>query len=299
MIDEINSRHAIPDHLRFSAGPNHMPVAMIENDHATAEIHLHGGHVTAFQPRNRKPVLWMSREATFCPPKPIRGGIPVCWPWFGTSAEHPDRPQHGFARNREWRVIRADTGTAGETILDLGLKSDPGTMELWPHAFELSLKVIVAGSLTVQLTFLNTGDSPATVAAALHTYFAVGDIAQVRIAGLDGREYHDQLDSMTVKRQNGDITIAEEVDRIYLDTEDDCVIHDAAWNRSIRVAKTGSRSTVVWNPWIEKSKRMLDFPNDGYPEMVCIETTNAARDQRTVEPGGSHTLSQTVSVDRD
>ena len=297
MLEELNSRHGIADHLRFVAGPNNLPVARIENVHATAEIHLHGAHVTGFQPRNRKPVLWMSRNAIFNPPKPIRGGVPICWPWFGVPGEHPERPQHGFARNRQWEVTESRALAAGETVIEFGLVHDADSLAIWPHEFRLGYRVTVGMSLTMALTFNNPGEIPVEAGVALHTYFAVGDVAGIRISGLDSREYHDQLDGMKIKQQAGDISIGEEVDRIYLDTEDECVIHDPNWNRRIRVAKSGSRSTVVWNPWIEKSKRMLDYPDDGYPEMVCIETTNAARDVRTVPAGDSHTVSQTVSVE--
>ena len=297
MIDELNTRHGLQDHISFSAGPNQMPVAVIENRHATAEVHLHGAQVTSFQPRSRRPVLWMSEEAIFNPPKPIRGGIPICWPWFGTPAEHPERAQHGFARNRQWRVIDTTAGDDGETILTLGLENDAETLAAWPHAFSLLCRICVGSSLAVELTYRNEGTQPAMVETALHTYFSVGDSSRIRITGLDGRVYHDQLDGMRVRHQSGPITIGAEVDRIYVDTEDECLIHDDVWHRIIRIGKTGSRSTVVWNPWVEKSKRILDFPNEGYKGMVCIETTNAAGDQRTIEPGASHSLGQTVSVE--
>jgi D-hexose-6-phosphate mutarotase len=193
MLAELNSRHAIPNHVSFAEGAGGLPVAAVNNPLATAEIHLHGAHVTAFQPCDQRPVLWMSRDAIFSPPKPIRGGIPICWPWFGTPADHPGRTQHGFARNRPWTVRATRVTEAGETEIIFGLKDDAESLAQWPHAFDLSYTVIIGTTLTIALTFANLSDTPAEVGAALHTYFAVGDVEKIRISGLADRQYHDQL----------------------------------------------------------------------------------------------------------
>jgi glucose-6-phosphate 1-epimerase len=294
MIAQLNATHALADRLFFVSGPNEMPVVRIRNSHASAEIHLHGAHLTDYQRQGEKPVLWMSREAYFEASKPIRGGVPICWPWFGMPKESGERPQHGFVRNRQWSVERTrDTEEGTEITFSIG--STPDSIALWPHRFKLTYQLTIGRSLKMELSFQNTGDKPAEVGAALHTYFAVSDAAEIRVTGLDHRQYLDQLDGLSTKVQVGDVTIAEEVDRIYIDTEDECVIHDPAWNRRLRVAKEGSRSTVVWNPWIEKSKRMPDFPDDGYHGMVCIETTNAAGDTRSIQPGDTHRLMQSVT----
>jgi len=295
MIDDLNARFGNAD-LTFTIGQGGLPKADIRNRLGSADVYLHGAHLTAFQPADAGPVLWMSEQAAFAPPKPIRGGVPICWPWFGGNPDDTAKPQHGFARNRRWTVRSARSLPDDATVLTLGLRDDPETRAIWPHAFDLEFTLTVGSELRMDLRARNTGDSPVEIGAALHTYFAVGDITQVSISGLDGREYHDQLDGMRVKSQSGDVRIDREVDRIYIDTEDTCFIDDPSMSRRIRVAKEGSRSTVVWNPWVAKAARMPDFPDDGYRTMVCIETTNAAGDVRTLGPGQEHTLTQFISL---
>lgn len=293
--DPLNLRFGHGGTIRFRRGLGGLTRATIRNEHATAEVYLHGGHVTAFQPHGKREVLWMSEDAVFAPPKAIRGGVPVCWPWFGPHPTDPDKPQHGFARNQRWSVNSAEMFADGRTRLSLILRSDAHTRAHWPHVFELELDIIVGRELRLELVSRNTGEEPFVVGGALHTYFALDDINRARVEGLDGREYLDQLDGMARKRQDGAIRVAEEVDRIYVDTEDECRIVDEAADREIHVGKEGSRSTVVWNPWTEKSKRMGDYPDEGYRTMICIETTNADEDLHTVEPGGEHRMVQVIS----
>lgn len=298
MIDQLNRAHGIAGQLVFEAGQGGLAKAVFSNPHATAEVYLQGATVTAFQPRGTAPALWLSSQAQFKPGKAIRGGIPVCWPWFGPHPTDKAKPQHGFARNAEWAVTASALLPDGRTQLRLRLADTAATRAIWPHPFELEMSVTAGAQLEVSLTTRNTGPDPVEIGGALHTYFNVGDISRVGIVGLDGRTYLDQLDGNAAKRQHGPVTVDEEVDRVYLDTTDDCLIWDAALNRHIRVAKRGSRTTVIWNPWIAKAARMADFPDDGYLTMVCVETANAATDVRTLAPGGEHTLTQVVSVKR-
>jgi D-hexose-6-phosphate mutarotase len=236
----------------------------------------------------------MSDIAAYRREKAIRGGIPVVWPWFGPHPADDNLPQHGFARVSKWSVAATAALPDGRTELRLGLRETESTRAQWPHAFELELRVVVGVDLEVFLCTRNTGPEAIEVGGALHTYFQVADIDLVAIEGLDGRDYIDRLDDDSVKTQEGVITIAEEVDRVYLDTTDECVIVDPVLQRRIHVAKAGSRTTVVWNPWMDKSKRMGDFPDDGYRSMVCVEATNTASDVYTVPQGGEHVLSQVI-----
>jgi len=297
-IKALNAQFALGEQLRFQEGKNGLPVARIDNELATAEVYLHGAHITAFQAQGCEPVLWMSPLAQFQNDKAIRGGVPVIWPWFGPHATDNDKPQHGFARTTEWQVNATKALADGSTQLQLGLSDTPTTRALWPFTFELSLTITVGAELHIELTSRNTGEQPFIVGVALHSYFCVGDIAHVHVDGLQDCHYIDQLDGNQVKQQNDVVRIAQEVDRIYTDTDATCVIHDEKQSRHIHVKKSGSRSTVVWNPWAEKAKVMGDFSDAGYQQMLCIETANAADDVRTLKPGETHTLSQTVAVSK-
>lgn len=285
--------------IQYHDGPGGLPFATIENAQATAEVSLHGGHVTAFQPKSAsQPVLWLSGQAVFDPNKAIRGGIPVCWPWFGDHPTDAGLPAHGFARTSPWKVTNESSNADGSTTLALQLSATTPVPDVWPHRATLLLEITVGEALSIRLTTTNTGDAPFPLTQALHTYFTVSDISNVTIAGLEGARYLDKLKGNAAKPQDGVITIDQEVDRVYTETTADCLIHDPGFDRTIRIAKSGSRSTVVWNPWIEKAKRMGDFPDDGYQTMVCVETTNVGEDDTvTVEPGASHTLAAVISIE--
>jgi len=184
----------------------------------------------------------------------------------------------------------------GATQVRLGLRDSDASRDLWPHSFELENVVTVGPELRVELVARNTGDAPWTCTAALHSYFRVSDVTQVTIHGLEGRYYVEGTPERQL--QSGPVTIDREVDRVYLDTTETCTIQDPGMGRRIHVAKAGSRSTVVWNPWIDKAGRLEDFPDDEYPHMVCVETANTRHDAVTVHPGAEHRLCARISVER-
>ncbi len=290
-IDALNKRCGIPDVLSFDEGEGGLPFARIRSDRGEADISLYGAHVTHFKPVGiEHPVLWMSPEAVFAEGKAIRGGIPICWPWFGNHPSgSPEKPAHGVARIRMWEVKETGVDDAGRVRLRLAMPGKESDLAL-------TLEIVVGSALELRLTTENTGDAPEAMTAALHTYFSVSEIGKVRIKGFDGVEYWDQLEGNAVKRQEGDIIIDREVDRIYVGTEGECRIVDEGWERAIRVTREGSGSAVVWNPWIEKSARLGDFPDDGFPGMVCIEAANAGPDVVTLQPGMRHVLGIKISV---
>ncbi len=296
-MEELNTQFAIPDQLRFDSGDGGLTKAVITNQYADAEIYLQGGHLTHFQPKGADPVIWMCNSAIFKEGKAIRGGIPICWPWFGPHSTDSTLPQHGFARTSLWSVKSSKSLADGSTSLCLGLSSD-GSNPVWPQHCELSLEFIVGRALQLILTAKNTGTVDIELGAAFHTYFTVGNSHNICISGLDEKMYLDKPDDYKKKQQTGLVTISEEVDRVYLDTADDCIIHDPALSRNIRVGKHGSLSTIVWNPWVEKATSMADFDDDGYKTMVCIESANAANDVRVVAPGRQHQLIQSISVEK-
>jgi D-hexose-6-phosphate mutarotase len=294
---ELNDQFAIAEHITFAATAGGLPVAEIRNSFASASVALQGGHVATYQPHGQAAVLFVSSQAEFRPGKTIRGGIPVCWPWFGTHPSDPSKPFHGFVRAAMWQFRGASVGPGDATEVRLGLTESEESLALWPHAFDLEIVVTVGAQLQVELIARNPGDQPFVCGGALHTYYTVGDVRQIAIQGLDGRDYLDKVEGFKRKHQDGPVTIAAEVDRVYLDTEADCVIDDPVLGRRIRVAKAGSRTTVVWNPWAEKARQIPDFGDEEYLAMVCIETANADTDVATVEPGGEHRLKAIISLE--
>ncbi len=295
MINELNERYAIAGKLHIAPGPSGLPHINIEAQGAQAEIALQGGHLVRYGHLGAPPVLWASRQAIYALGKPIRGGIPICWPWFGPHPDDPSKPQHGFVRTALWE-LRA-TGMAGDAVwVRLGLTDSAATLPIWPHAFDLELIATVGTQLDVVLTARNRGDSSFSCGGALHSYFAVSNVTQIAIEGLARTRYLDKV-AGGEHIQEGSVTITHEVDRVYRDTTANCTIVDSTLNRRIVIAKAGSRTTVVWNPWIEKASRMADFAADEYQEMVCVETANADDDLAFLPPGVMHTLRTTISVE--
>ena len=290
-LAELNEKFALPGQLTFKSGDGDFPFIEVMNSHALAIISVYGGHVLAYQPLGQAPILWVSDSSHYQEGKAIRGGIPVIWPWFGPHRSDTAKPSHGIARTRMWQVLATKVLPDDACQIRLGLSNDATTTELWPHPFNLEIEITVGTKLTVTLIAKNLADKPVTYGAALHTYFTVSAIGDIQILGLEDTLYIDQLDDNQRKTQTGPITFAAETDRIYVDTEADCVIDDPGLKRKIRIAKYGSRSTVVWNPWIAKSQRMADMGDEEYHSMVCVETANAADDVRVVGPGETHRLS--------
>lgn len=296
MIDQLTDAFAVTNHVRFSDGENGMPVVLLENRFGSATAYLHGAHVTDLRLNTHpSPVLWMSPKAVFADGKAIRGGVPICWPWFGPHSADESKPNHGFARNRSWSVAGSKVDD-GEVTVSFSLSQDDATLELWPHEFELEYSVSLSDRLAMRLQFWNTGSAPASVGGALHSYFKVSQIENSTVEFGKPTEYYDQLEDMARKRQEGPVVFDREVDRIYIPDEDVAHINDVGFDRIINVTSQGSRSAVVWNPWTEKAKRMGDFPDDGYRTMLCVETANAADDVHTIEPNAIHVLEQTISI---
>lgn len=293
----LNERFAIRGQLDFAPGPGGLAVAEASNSHATATIALQGAHVMTWAPRREQPVIWLSRAATFTPGKSIRGGVPVCWPWFGPHATEAKFPGHGFARTVMWEVLKTERLPDDRTRLTFRIIQDDATKAQWPHASEALNIVTVGGTLEIELVTRNTGTAPFTLGDAFHTYFEVSDIRNCAIHGLGGCAYLDKVDGGKMKQQTGPVTIGQEVDRIYLNSVADVMIDDPGLKRRLRIAKRGSRSSVVWNPWTEKAAKMGDFGPNGYLNMVCVESANAAGDVVQVPAGGEHRLWVRYSVE--
>jgi len=294
-LQQLQSRYGIPDSLRFEVEPNGLIRAVIVTAQAEAQIHLHGAHVTHYQPRGDRSVLFMSTHSWFEPGKPIRGGVPIVFPWFGPRAGDPAAPSHGFARLAEWRVESSTQAADGSVTLALGLDATRATHPAWPHGYELQYRVTVGSALKLALDVRNTSVQAISFEAALHTYLVVSDVRQVSVAGLGRTQFLDKTDGARRKTQGTEpIRITGETDRVYLNTQTTCVVDDPAGDRRLVVDKRGSDVTVVWNPWIAKAHAMPDFGADEWPQMLCIETCNAAEHAVTLPPGHRHEMRATI-----
>src|SRR5579862_1756658 len=209
----------LPDTVRLEAGQGGLQRVVVETPQADAEIYLHGAHVTHFQPRGQKLVLFMSEKSSFEPGKPIRGGIPICFPWFGARQDGREGPAHGFARLHEWELVSAGQKEDGAVTLGFRFISNAATRELWDEEFELTYAIVVGESLTVGLAVRNVSKKPIRVEEALHTYLSVSDARQVSIDGLKGVTYSDRVGTPRTETE-GDvpIRITAETDRIYMNT---------------------------------------------------------------------------------
>lgn len=289
-ISVLDQRFGITGEVVFKEGPNGQGVVEISNGFAMASIALQGAHLMSWAPHQEELVIWLSPKAKFGPGESIRGGVPVCWPWFGPHPGESSFPAHGFARTQPWEVIEVLALEDGSNRLGFRLIRSDETYARWPHSTPLELYMTIGTALEMELVTHNDGPAPVTIGQALHTYFEVRDIRRIAIHGLDGCSYIDKTDEGRRKQQSGPVTFSGETDRIYLESTADCVIEDPGLNRRIRIANRGSRSTVVWNPWAERAEALGDFDEDGYLRMVCVESANAADDVVTIAPGGTHRL---------
>lgn len=295
---ELNEHFAIGNHVQFKEITDGMIIAEVANQHALANIALQGAHIATFQPRGEEPVIWLSPNAGFAPGKSIRGGVPICWPWFGPHKMDSKLPNHGFARTMPWEVLETKALPDGSTLLRFGLIENDATHTKWPHHSTAQLEVTAGKTLHVELLTHNTGNTAFELSEALHTYFQISDIEKITIRGLDDCVYLDKAQNFARFTQKDGIVIENEVDRVYINTGTDCVIEDKGMKRAIRIAKQGSMSTVVWNPWAEKADKMGDFGEDGFRGMVCVESGNAMENTITLAPGETHRLTVTYSVEK-
>lgn len=289
-ITELNKSFAIDDQLTFKEGAGGLVIAVVTNEQANAEIALQGAQVLYWAPGKHEPVIWLSKEAKYTIGKSVRGGIPVCWPWFGPHIGDPTLPSHGFARTTNWEVISSSAMDDGRTQLRLRLLAGDSTQKLWPYTADLDITMTIGNTLEIALHTQNRQDAAISITEALHTYFTIGDIESITVHGLEDTEFLDKVDGDLRKLQHGPVIIDSEVDRVYFGTRAECVIRDASLKRNIYISKNGSNSTVVWNPWIEKAAKLGDMGEEGYRTMLCVESGNVMEDAISLAPGESHTL---------
>ena len=285
-LADLNQQFGIAGVLHFT-GTEGLPVIEITTPQANARIAVQGAQVLEWQPAGQPPVLWLSKAAVYQPGKGVRGGVPVCWPWFG--AGESGKPAHGFVRTRMWQI--REVGQDEQSVfVRLAIHDDSATRALWDYAFDLELLVTIGTTLRMELITHNAGDTAFAITDALHTYFHVGNIVRSVVQGLDQVAYLDKVTGFEQVIQDGAVTFAGETDRIYLDTDAECIIDDEHLQRQIHIAKSGSSTTVVWNPWLEKEKSFADMMSGEYQQMLCVETCNAATDVIILAPDQTHRL---------
>lgn len=312
-VTELQNRFGIPGVLGFEKTAAGLVVARVTAPAAEATIYLHGAHLTHWKPKGQAPAIFLSQRAEFAPDKPIRGGVPVIFPWFGDRHDGKTGSMHGFARVSEWTLAFA--AMAGDELhLTFTLAPNELSHSLGFDHFKLAYSVTIGQTLTLELTVLNDSGSggahgaaaemiangaPLVFEEALHTYFAVADARKVSIDGLGGTSYLDKVDDFKRKVQpDGPLKLEGRTDRPYLNTDATCVLHDPAGARRIVVAKTGSRTTVVWNPWDEFTAKMADMEPDAWLHMTCIETANAGEDAVTLKAGETHAMRAHISIEK-
>ena len=268
----------------------------VQNAHGMGRVSIRGGQVLGWQPHNQQSVLWLSPGAVFAPGKSIRGGIPICWPWFGSHPSEPLKQSHGFARNRDWR-LEGVQNVGDATFISLTLPAHNHDQQHWPHGSRPTLNVVMADTLSLRLTLTNIDAAPINISQAFHTYFNISDIGAIRIAGLDGDSFYDKVTNTNDNQQSGDISFDGELDRIYQHADGEIELIDPGLKRSILINQTGGNSIVVWNPWIEKAGNLGDMgPPASYRSMVCVETGSVGDGTILLEPDATHTLETTIAV---
>jgi glucose-6-phosphate 1-epimerase len=293
----MNHPFDIPSAIRFESGPGGLVRAIVFTPAVEGEVYLHGAHVTRWAPRGQRPVLFLSSKSLFAPDKAIRGGVPVIFPWFGPRSDGKSGPMHGFARTLPWTVEETRLRDDGAVEIALALVPNGTARDLGFTDFHLRLRVIFGAVLEMELETRNEAPAPLVYEEALHSYFAISDIRQVAISGLENTAYIDKTDGFLQKVQGAaPLRIAKETDQVHLSTTAACVIHDPEWKRRIIVEKSGSSTTVVWNPWIEKAKTLTDMAPDEWQRMICVETVNAARDAIHLEPGATHKMGASIRL---
>ena len=299
-IDQLNIEYGIAGQLQFVKGNNGIPFILINNRSATSLISVYAAQVLSFQPAKEcEDLLFLSPKSYYEEGKAIRGGIPVCWPWFGSDPNDLDRPDHGFVRNGLWATLATEATTDLETRVRLRFQKTIQSESYWQQRFTLDLEISVGNTLTLKLVTRNTGNQVFSITQALHSYLHVGNINQVQILGLEGSHYLDKLDNSVQKHQLGAVTVLEEVDRIYTGTQNELIIDDSSFNRQIRITSTSNKTTVVWNPGEQSSAKIPDLEPDDYQHFICVEAGNVDTDIVEISPGSEYSLLTNFKITRD
>jgi glucose-6-phosphate 1-epimerase len=294
-LSTLSQKFAIPGIAAIEAGQGGLPKIGINTESASAEIYLHGAQVTSWRPRGEEEVIFLSGQSHWQAGKAIRGGIPVCFPWFRSKADDPKAPSHGFARTKAWELTSI-TRHQDDVTVTLETHNDESTKLWWPYAFNLTYHITVGPVLQLELVLVNTGATPLRFEEALHTYFRVGDAERAQVSGLDGVTYLDNVDANRSKTQAGNVTFSGPLDNAYLATEGALELIDPVLKRRIRTEKRNSHTTVVWNPWKEGAQSLADLSDDEWKQFACVEACNIRDAAVLVDPGAEHRMTAIISA---
>jgi glucose-6-phosphate 1-epimerase len=294
-VDELDRRFGIPSRARVCEGNGAMPRVQITSYLCDGEMYLHGAQVTSWKPANTDEVLFLSTKSRWQEGVAIRGGIPICFPWFRGKVDDPHAPAHGFVRTKAWQLASiVETGSG--VAVSMFTESDQTTQGWWPGDFRLVLRATFGTELTLELACTNTGTTPLRFEEALHTYNRVADIRNVRLDGLDTVHFLDNADSNREKVQHGDVVIASQTDNAYLDTLGQVVLTDPGADRRIQLSKLNSRTTVVWNPWREGVGALHDLGDGEWTQFACVEASNILGAAVKLVPGQEHRMTAVIGV---
>lgn len=286
-------------HIKITEDANGLQYLEIDNPLATAKIALQGAHVIHWQPKTEKqPVLWLSDHARYVKGRSIRGGVPICWPWFGAHPTDSTLCPHGFARVIPWQMLDADSTDTGATRIVLQMLETAEAKRQLSYDYVLTMMITIGNRLKIDLATTNKADHPFVFGEAFHTYLNVSDVGNIRITGLQDCIFADKLREYRRYVEHHVLKFDGEFDRVYLNHNSDCIVYDPIFNRMIRVGKSGSDTTVVWTPGAEKAHAMGDMGSgDEWRQMVCVETANALENSVVISPGRTHTMSVEYSVE--
>jgi glucose-6-phosphate 1-epimerase len=294
-IDALNREFSIPNAAEVVSGNGGLPKIRVTAPSASADIYLHGAQITSWRPAMAEEALFLSERSVWQDGRAIRGGIPVCFPWFRSKADAPSAPAHGFVRIKEWQL--ESVGTDGESVVvTCSTENDESTQRWWPHAFRLAYKLTIGRSLQLELKVTNTGEAPFRFEEALHTYFRVSQAERVSVRGLDQAAYLDNVDGNRRKIQSGDLVFTATTDNAYIDVHTAADLIDPVARRTMRTQKVNSATTVVWNPWREGAALLGDLGNDEWRHFACVEASNILGSAISLAPGQEHGLHAIISV---
>ncbi|HUN74364.1 MAG TPA: D-hexose-6-phosphate mutarotase [Steroidobacteraceae bacterium] len=288
-------RLGIPGVAEVVEGNGGLPKVRITTPEAIGEIYLHGAHITSWKPSGAEEAFFVSSQSRWEDGRAVRGGVPICFPWFGGKSDDAKAPAHGFVRTKAWS-LESISQVGRAVMVSMFTESNEDTRRWWPAEFRLLYRATFGRELSLELLTTNTGRTRMSFEEALHAYHRVGDIHAVRLKGLDGVRYFDKTVSAR-KVQDGEVAISSETDRIYLGTTGTIELDDPVMHRATHVMKDNSRTTVVWNPWIDKARALADLGNDEWTRMVCIESSNVSDFAVDLSPGEQHALSVRVRLE--
>jgi glucose-6-phosphate 1-epimerase len=294
-IADLNRGFGIPGVAQIVEGNGGLAKVHVTTAQTRGEIYLHGAHVTSWIPRATEEVLFLSSQSQWKAGRAIRGGVPICFPWFANKADDGEAPAHGFVRTKTWQ-LESIVQAGGAVTVTLFTESDESTKKWWPFDFRLVYRAAFGPELNLELVLTNTGARSLRFEEALHTYLKVGHVEKVRLQGLNTVPYLDKTDSNRERIQEGALVIGSETDRVYLNTQQVVEVEDTAFHRRLLIARENSLTMVVWNPWAQKARSLSDLGDAEWRQMVCVETCNVSAFAVDVAPGQEHRMKAILRV---